>query len=91
MATSQKIYEKDQIAIKVHDKFIYLCEVYKLWDNGFALEDSKYYASNKSLVLKKKDLILKKKEYGLRRFLNLKFAPEEYLINNGFKLVENET
>lgn len=91
MMTSQKIYEKDRIAIRVHDKFIYLCEVYRMWSNGFALEDSKYYASSKPLVLKKKDLVLKKKEYTLRRFFDLEFAPEEYLINNGFKLLENET
>ena len=87
MATSQKIYEKDQIAIKVHDKFIYLCEVYKFWDNGFALEDSKYYASNKPPVLKKKDLILKKKEYSLRRFFDLEFAPEDWLLQQGYKLI----
>ena len=86
-----KIYEKDQSVIKVYKKFIYLCEVYKIWHDGFSLEDSKYYASNKPLALKKKDLVLKKKGYTLRRFFILEYAPEEYLINNNFKLIENET
>lgn len=87
----QKIYEKDRVIIRVNDKFIYCCETYETWDNGFALIDTKYYSSSRPIVLKKKDLTLKKKVCILRRFFDLEFAPEEYLINNGFKLLEHET
>lgn len=50
------------------------------------------YSSDKPITLKKKNLIsVKRKNYSLHRFFELQFAPEEYLINNGFKIVENET
>ena len=42
----------------------------------------------KPISLKKKDLKKKKKEYTLFRFFELEYAPEQYLINNGYKIVE---
>ena len=75
-----------------HDKFIYCSSVYQMWGWGAALMEEKYYASDKPITLKKKNLIsVKRKNYSLHRFFELQFAPEEYLINNGFKIVENET
>ena len=53
--------------------------------------EEKYISSSKPITIKKKNLSVKKKNYSLRRFFELQFAPEEYLINNGFKIVENET
>lgn len=91
MQTSRKIYEKDKEIVYVHDKFIYCSEIYKIWNGGFSLIEEKHYSSNKPIVLKSKNLkILKYKEYTLRRFFDLKFAPEEYLISNGFKIREDE-
>jgi hypothetical protein len=82
--TSPKIYENNELRVVVNDKFIYCSEVYMIWKNGAALVDTKYYSSNEPIKIKKKK---KKQERNLVQFLTLEFAPEEYLINNKFKLV----
>lgn len=89
---SQKTYEKDRQIVYTHNKFIYCSSVYQIWGWGAALVDEKYYTSDKPITFKKKNLIsVKRKNYSLHRFFELQFAPEEYLINNGFKILENET
>ena len=88
--TSQKIYEKKKQKVGVYNKFIYCSSVYKIWDWGASLIEEKYYSSDKPITLKKKDIKIKKKNYIIFRFLTLEFATENYLINNGFKLIENE-
>ena len=82
--TSPKIYENDELRVVVNDKFIYCSEVYMIWKNGAALVETKYYSSDEPIKIKKKK---KKQERNLVQFLTLEFAPEEYLINNKFKLV----
>ena len=82
------IYEKNNQRITVNDKFIYCSSIYVLWKGGASLIEEKYYSSNKPISLKKKDLKKKKKGYTLQRFFELEYAPEKYLINNGFKLIE---
>ena len=82
------IYEKNNERIIVNDKFIYCSSIYMLWKGGASLIEEKYYSSNKPISLKKKDLKKKMKGYNLVRFFELEYAPENYLINNGFKLIE---
>lgn len=89
MKTLRKTYEKDKQIVYTHDKFIYYSTVYQIWGWGAALVDEKYYSSNKPIVLKKKNFIfVKRKNYSLHRFFELQFAPEDFLIENGFKIVE---
>lgn len=86
MTTSAVLYEKANEIVQVNDKFIYEDSIYKVFGEGIALWDEKYYSVNKPLKLKKKDFINRKKkdkEY-LVRFLTLEFAPEKWLINNGY-------
>lgn len=86
--TSPKIYENDELRVVVNDKFIYCCEVYLVWKNGASLVDTKYYSSQEPIKFKKKKKDKQKNEkYKLVKFVTLEFAPEEYLINNKFKLV----
>jgi len=82
------LYEKNNQRIVVNDKFIYCDSIYMIWKNGASLIEEKYYSSDKPISLKKKDLKKKKEGYILFRFFELKYAPENYLINNGFKIVE---
>jgi len=89
MSILQKAYEKDQDIVYVHDKFIYQDEIYLIWSWGASLLDEKSYSSDKPISLKKKDRKLKKKNYIIYRFFTLKFAPEEYLINNGYKIIDD--
>nr|DAX08855.1 MAG TPA: hypothetical protein [Bacteriophage sp.] len=32
---------------------------------------------------------MKKKNYSIYRFFTLEFAPEDYLINNGYKIIDD--
>ena len=82
------IYEKGNEKITVNDKFIYCSSVYMLWKGGASLVEEKYYSSNKPISLKKKDMKKKEKGYTLIRFFDLEYAPENYLINNNYKIVE---
>lgn len=86
MTTSVVLYEKNGDIVQVNDKFIYESSVYKVFKNGIALQEEKYYASNKPIKLKKKDLTNRKKkdtEY-LVRYFTLEFAPEKWLIENNY-------
>lgn len=82
------IYENKNHRVTVNDKFIYCSSVYMLWKGGAALVEEQYYASNKPIIIKKEKLKKKTKKYTLYRSFDLEFAPEEYLINNGYKLVK---
>lgn len=85
---SPMIYEKGNEKITVNDKFIYCSSVYMLWKGGASLVEEKYYSSNKPISLKKKDMKKKEKGYTLIRFFDLEYAPENYLINNNYKIIE---
>lgn len=80
-------YEKDNIIVTSSNKFIYCSSVYKLWKGGASLIEEKYYSSNRPIKLKKKNLYLNKKDYIIFRFFDLEFAPEEYLLQEGYKLI----
>lgn len=84
------IYEKDGDFVQVAEQFVYEDSIYKVFKEGIALWETHYYSSSKPIKLKKKDYINRKKksdEYFIR-FFTLEFAPESYLINNGFSKYE---
>lgn len=88
--TLRKTYEKDKQIVYTHDKFIYCSSVYQIWRWGASLMEEKYYASDKPIILKKKNLIsVKRKNYSLHRFFELQFAPEEWLLQQGYKLIDS--
>lgn len=63
------------------NKFIYLDEIYYKFKEGISLYDTKYYASDKLIKLKKKDLTTKKKnskEYFIRFFTLIQSPNERY-------------
>ena len=80
-----KVYVKDKHEVSVSPKFVYCFSTYKIWKQGACLLDEKYYASPNPLDLKKIPRIIKKKDYSIHRFIDLESAPENYLINNGYK------
>lgn len=72
--------------LSVSSKFIYCISVYIIWKTGASLIDEEYYSCPKPLNYKKIQRTLKTKEYVLQRFISLKSAPRDYLINNGYKI-----
>ena len=79
-----KTYIKNDEVVGVAETFVYHIETYVTWKNGVALYDDKWYSSKKPLKFKKKDNILKRKTYKLFRLINMVYAPESYLIRNGY-------
>ena len=79
-----KTHIKDDEVIGVAKTFINHIETYVTWKNGVALYDNKWYSSKNPLKFKKKDNILKRKTYKLFRLINMVYAPEDYLIRNGY-------
>jgi hypothetical protein len=77
------LYEKETNKVKVSNKFIYCVSVYKIWKEGANLVDESYYSSDKPLKFKNNKL--KKKDHIMMRYIDLEYAPEEFLINNGYK------
>lgn len=92
MTTSVAIYEKDGQIVQTHSSFIYEDSIYKVFKGGVSLFEEKQYSTNKPLKLKKKDFINRKKkadEYFIR-FLTMEFAPESYLIKEGYTLINSK-
>ena len=81
---SMKTYIKNDEVVGVAETFIYHIETYVAWKNGVALYDDKWYSSKEPLKFKKKDNLLKRKTYKLFRLINMDYAPESYLIRNGY-------
>lgn len=48
-----------------------------------SIYDDTYYSSSKPLKFKKN--LLKRKTYKIIRYVNLEFAPKDYLERNGYK------
>lgn len=84
-----KQYLKGNQIVFAFNKFVYCSTVYQIWSWGASLLEEKYYASNRPITLKKQQLVLKKKTYSLHRFFELKFAPEEWLQSEGWKLIND--
>lgn len=81
--TQKKKFSKDNVLVVSNDKFIYLSEIYILWKGGASLYDTQYYSSDKPIKFKKNKV--KKKNYTIYRFITLEFAPENWLLRNGYK------
>jgi hypothetical protein len=81
---NMKTYIKNDEVVGVAETFIYHIETYVAWKNGVALYDDKWYSSKEPLKFKKKDNLLKRKTYKLFRLVNMIYAPESYLIRNGY-------
>ena len=92
MTTSVAIYEKERQIVQTHSSLIYETSTHNAFKRGTSLFEEKQYSTNKPLKLKKKDFINRKKkadEYFIR-FLTLEFAPESYLIKEGYTLINSK-
>lgn len=82
----QKIYVKNREEIFVFPKFVYCSTIYKMWRFGASLLNEQYYTCDRPLDLNKITSKIKKKDYVIQKFIKLEGAPENYLINNGYRL-----
>lgn len=86
----QKVYVKNRQEVTVASKFIYCVSIYKMWRRGASLIDEKYYASMAPIDFKKTISVIKRKDYDIQRFIKLESAPEQYLIEEGYKIKNYE-
>jgi hypothetical protein len=82
-------YIKNKQEVGVSPKFVYYSSVYKIWKNGACLLNDKWYASENPINLKAVKGKIKKKDYSIQRFIELKSAPEDYLISHGYRRMKN--
>lgn len=82
-----KILHKNDLFVRVHDKFVYHIDVYLCWKNGCTLYNEHDITTDKPIKITKKLLCNKTKKDKLWfvRYIDLLGAPENYLINNGFR------
>lgn len=83
--TSLIVYSKGDQTLRVSKKFVYNESVYKIWNTGAILLKETYYVSNNPINLKRIQKNINKSGYRIQRFIELESAPEEYLINKGYK------
>lgn len=82
---SPRIYIKKDHTCMASDKFMYSDEIYRIEKNRAYLIQEKYYTSSKTLNVKVIPVLKKFNGCIIQRFFELIGAPEEYLINNGYK------
>lgn len=86
----KSIYEKDGNIVGVNDRYVYLEEIFEYTPNSWRLADSKYISCAKPLSLNKAQSYKRfpKEKRSLIRDLTLLYAPEQYLIDHEYTLVE---
>lgn len=68
--------------------FLYEVSVYKIYKKRAECWGSKFYKTNKPINIKKKDSYRRLNGFVIAKFIDWLEAPEEYIINNNLKLVE---
>lgn len=80
-----KIFEKNNEKVIVSDNFLYCITIYRFCKGRAEMLEEIYYSTKEPIKINKKDLKKKTKDYNLFKFVDLVKAPQEYLLNNGFK------
>ncbi len=84
---SKGYYYKNNIFIKPSEKFIYEMMVYEFIENGAGLADSKETSVKEFKGFNTTKIIEKNKKQYIQS-IDLIGAPEKFLIDNNFKLIE---
>lgn len=69
--------------------FLYEISIYRIFKDRAECLGSKFYKLKKPLCIKKKSLYKRDSNCVYGKFIDWITAPEEYIINNNFKLLEN--
>lgn len=88
---TQNVYSNKQCKLTVYSKFLYEVSLYKIWSDRAECVGSKFYVSDTPLTIVKETVSKKVKDYRLVKYIAWLSAPLDYLMQNGFKLVTNES
>lgn len=78
-------YDYKGNSVELAPAFIYEISIYKYWNRGFCLIDSKCYYASELLPIKKDSEIKKYKDFSLLKEISLVGVPQEFINNNNLK------
>lgn len=87
--STQNVYSNKQYKLTEYPKFLYEVSLYKIWKDRAECVGSQFYAT--PLTIKKETISKKVEDYRLVKFITWLSAPLDYLMQNNFKLVTDES
>ena len=89
--STQNVYSNKQYKLTEYPKFLYEVSLYKIWKDRAECIGSQFYAADTPLTIKKETISEKVEDYRLVKFITWLSAPLDYLMQNNFKLVTDES
>lgn len=89
--STQNVYSNRQYKLTEYPKFLYEVSLYKIWKDRAECVGSQFYAADTPLTIAKETISEKVEDYRLVKFITWLSAPLDYLMQNNFKLVTDES
>lgn len=89
--STQNVYSYKQYKLTEYPKFLYEVSLYKIWKDRVECVGNQFYIADKPLEIKKSTISKKVKDYLLVKYITWLSAPLDYLMQNNFKLVTDES
>ena len=89
--STQNVYSNKQYKLTEYPKFLYEVSLYKIWKDRAECVGSQFYAADTPLTIVKETISKKVEDYRLVKFITWLSAPLDYLMQNNFKLVTDES
>jgi hypothetical protein len=88
---TQNVYSDKQYKLTEYPKFLYEVSLYKIWKDRAECVGSQFYVADIPLTIVKETISKKVEDYRLVKFITWLSAPLDYLMQNNFKLVTDES
>lgn len=89
--STQNVYSDKQYKLTEYPKFLYEVSLYKIWKDRAECVGSQFYVADTPLTIVKETISKKVEDYSLVKFITWLSAPLDYLMQNNFKLVTDES
>lgn len=89
--STQNVYSNKQYKLTEYPKFLYEVSLYKIWKDRAECIGSQFYVADTPLTIVKETISKKVEDYRLVKFITWLSAPLDYLMQNNFKLVTDES
>lgn len=89
--STQNVYSNKQYKLTEYPKFLYEVSLYKIWKDRAECVGSQFYVADTPLTIVKETISKKVEDYKLVKFITWLSAPLDYLMQNNFKLVTDES
>lgn len=89
--STQNVYSDKQYKLTEYPKFLYEVSLYKVWKDRAECVGSQFYVADTPLTIVKETISKKVEDCRLVKFITWLSAPLDYLMQNNFKLVTDES